>query len=322
MELLLPFHINPSHTKISYTDKLLLIGSCFTEDIGNRMKEAKFNVLQNPNGILYDPLSIGFTLTSYIENKKYTEDDLFFLNELWHSWHHHSVYSGPVKENVLQKINLAQSKAHQYLDEASWLVITTGTAFKYYLQSGQPVANCHKAPSSFFEKKLLSIEIIRQQLADVIQKLQAFNPKLKIICTVSPVRHIRDGVIENNKSKARLIEATHSLVSEFKNVCYFPAYELIIDVLRDYRFYNDDLVHPTSSATGFVFEKFCSAFVDYKSLQLMAEIKGIVSAMKHKPFHPESDSHEKFRKAQLEKINRITEKFPSLDLAHEISFFS
>lgn len=323
MELLLPFQVTPSSHKISYPDKILFVGSCFTEEIGKMMKESKFDVLQNPNGILYDPLSIASALDSYIENKKYNENDLFLLNELWHSWQHHSIFSGMNKENVLENINHSQSEAHQFLKNASWVIITLGTSYNYQLkESLQPVANCHKAPQDFFEKKLLSIEEITSRLSNVISNLQSYNSSLKIIFTVSPVRHIRDGVIENNRSKARLIEAVHSVKENYQNVFYFPAYELIIDVLRDYRFYKNDLVHPTETATAFVFEKFCDAFLNDDSLKLLKEIKSVVAAMNHKPFQTESTAHRKFQAAQLEKIKSIKNNFPAINFTTEEKFFS
>jgi len=323
MELLLPFQVIPSSHKISYADKIFFIGSCFTEEIGKMMIDLKFNVLQNPNGILYDPLSIASALDSYIENKMYHEDDLFLLNELWHSWQHHSVFSGMSKEKVLLQINHSQSEAHRFLKEASWLIITLGTSYNYQLKKTlQPVANCHKAPRDFFEKKLLSIEEITSHLSNVISKLQSYNSGLKIIFTVSPVRHIKNGVIENNRSKARLIDAVHTVKENYKNVFYFPAYELIIDVLRDYRFYKNDLVHPTETATAFVFENFCNAFVDAPGKQLLEEIKSIVAAMNHKPFQRESAAHKKFMNSQLEKIKAIKTNFPLIDFTNEENYFS
>ena len=323
MELLLSFKVTPSSHKISYVDKILFIGSCFTEEIGKMMQDLKFDVLQNPNGILYNPVSIAAALDSYIENKMYNEDDLFFLNELWHSWQHHSVFSGMNKQKVLQDINHSQSEAHQFLKETSWLIITLGTSYNYRLKNSlEPVANCHKTPGDFFEKKLLSVEEMISGLADIISKLQSNYPNLKIIFTVSPVRHVRDGVIENNRSKARLIEAIHSIKENYGNVFYFPAYELIIDVLRDYRFYKSDLVHPTDSAIAFVFEKFCDAFLDEDSLKLLGEIKSIIAAINHKPFQKESAAHKKFQQLQLEKIKVIKVNFPSLDFTNEEKFFS
>jgi GSCFA family len=323
MELLLPFGVTPSPAKISYADKILFIGSCFTEEIGKQMLHLKFDVMQNPNGILYDPVSISSALVSYINNKKFTEDDLFIMDELWHSWQHHSVFSGMDKEVVLRNINHSQFEAHRFLKTSSWLIITVGTSYNYRLKkSAEPVANCHKAPQDFFEKRLLPVEEIIHNLSTAISQALAFNPQLKIIFTISPVRHIRDGVIENNRSKARLIEAIHSVREKAKNVFYFPAYELIIDVLRDYRFYKKDLVHPSDAAIEYVFESFCNAFIDEPGKKLLEEIKMIVAAMNHKPFQKESGAHKKFMKVQLEKIRKIKTGFPSIDFSNEEKYFS
>ncbi len=323
MQLQLPFKVQPSLFKISCKDKIIFIGSCFSEEVGNKMKDLKFDVLQNPNGILYDPVSISFSLISYIENKKYIEDDLFLANELWNSWQHHSVFSGMDKENVLQNINNSQQEANTFLKEASWVVITPGTAYNYILKkTGKAVANCHKAPSQFFEKKLLPIEEIIFNLTNAIIKLQSFNPKLKIIFTISPVRHVRDGLIENNRSKARLIEAIHSVIDKMQNIFYFPAYELVIDVLRDYRFYKNDFVHANDSAVEFVFENFCNAYVDENGKKIMAAVKEILAAMNHKPFHKGSIAHGKFRNTQLEKIKMIAEKFPFINFSREEKYFA
>jgi GSCFA family len=323
MELILPFRITPSAHKISYTDKILFIGSCFTEEIGKMMKDLKFDVLLNPNGILYDPVSIAAALDSYIENKTYHESDLVLLNELWHSWQHHSIFSGMNKDEVLRNISHAQSQAYQFLKNASWLIVTFGTSYNYQLKSSlQPVANCHKAPRDFFEKKLLSIEEIRARMSGLIPKLQSFNPGLKIIFTISPVRHVRDGLIENNRSKARLIEAVHSIKENYQNVFYYPAYELVIDVLRDYRFYKDDFVHPAHAATAFVFENFCNAFVDEHAMKLSEEIRSVIAAMNHRPFQKESAAYKKFKSSQLEKIKSIKSNFPALDFSNEENFFS
>jgi GSCFA family len=322
MELLLPFQVTPSPIKISYADKIIFIGSCFTEEIGRQMLNLKFDVLQNPNGILYDPVSISSALVSYVDNKKFTENGLCMLDEMWHSWQHHSVFSGMDKETVLRNINNSQDAAHRFLKTSSWLIITLGTSYNYRLKkAGEPVANCHKAPQDFFEKKLLPVEDIIYNLSAAVLKLQAFNPQLKTIFTISPVRHVRDGVIENNRSKARLIEAVHSVREKMQNVFYFPAYELIIDVLRDYRFYKKDLVHPSDTAIEYVFESFCNTFIDEAGKKLLEEIKMIIAAMNHKPFQSESVAHKKFREAQLEKIKKITARFPSMDFSNEEKYF-
>jgi hypothetical protein len=227
------------------------------------------------------------------------------------------------KEDVLQNINHSQTEANDFLRTASWLIITPGTSYNYTLKkSGVPVANCHKAPQNFFEKKLLTTDEIISNLSGSISKLRSLNSNLKIIFTISPVRHVKDGVVENNRSKGRLIDAIHSITEKFENVFYFPSYELIIDVLRDYRFYKNDLVHPTDAATDFVFENFCNAFLDDPGKKLLEEIKAISSAINHKPFQKESTSHKKFMATQLEKIQKIKTKFPSIDFSLEEKYFS
>jgi GSCFA family len=323
MDLLLPFRVTPSPVIISYTDSILCIGSCFSGEIGRRMKSLKFKVLQNPNGILYDPISIGDALESYADNKVVTDADLFSLDGLWHSWKHHSSFSGINKDTVLQHIRRSADEAHDFLRQANWLIITPGTAYNYrLLKTGLPVANCHKAPAGFFEKRLLTIGDIEESLSQAISRARELNPGLKIIFTISPVKHIRDGVIENNRSKARLIEAIHSLTGSLPNTFYFPAYELVTDILRDYRFYNSDMAHPSEAATEFVFEHFCATFLDGDTRELMKEIKVIVAAANHRPFHSQSNAHQHFIAQQLEKITKLAGRFPFLDFAAEEKYFS
>ena len=336
MQFQLPIQIKSPGKQINYQDKILLTGSCFTEHIGNSLGELKFLTLQNPNGILFDPRSVCSSLISYIENKKYRKEDLFYLNEVWNSWEHHSRFSNISADECLRNINESQEQAHNFLKSADWLIITLGSSFSYRLTSGfskvsQPngggglegvgVANCHRAPSQWFNKHLLSVDEIIALLDTAYHRLQQFNGKLKIIFTISPVRHIRDGVIENNRSKARLIEAVHHLVNKFPGLYYFPAYELVIDVLRDYRFYDIDMVHPNYPATEFVMEKFRESFIDEQSQQLMEEIKKIVIARRHKAFQPETTAHKNFLKTQLEKAKELQAKFPFLDVTDEINYF-
>ncbi|MEO8861454.1 MAG: GSCFA domain-containing protein [Ginsengibacter sp.] len=323
MELILPFKVTFFPKKISYTDKILFIGSCFSEEIGARMSNLKFDVLQNPNGILYDPISISSALDSYIINEPYEIKDLFFQNDLWHSWHHHSVFSGLDKQEVLRNIFNARVGAHQFLKNTSWLIISLGTSFNYSLKNERiQVANCHKAPAGYFKKKLITIEETIAALSASINNLREFNADLKIIFTISPVRHVKDGVVENNRSKARLLEAVHFISEKFQDIFYFPAYELIIDVLRDYRFYKNDLVHPTDAAIDFVFESFCNSLLDEPGKKLLEEIKQVVAARNHKPFQKESAAHKNFRNTQLEKINKISEKFPGIDFTKEKQYFA
>jgi hypothetical protein len=324
MKLMLDVEIKSPATKITYSDKIFLVGSCFTEHIGKRLEELKFPVLQNPNGILFDPVSVCKALNSYVELKKYEEKDLFYLNELWQSWSHHSVFSGINAPNVLTGINISQKTAHDYLKTATWLIVTLGSSFSYRLteEDNFPVANCHRAPGQWFNKYMLTTAETVEVLAATIDRLRVLNPGLQVIFTVSPVRHIRDGVVENNRSKARLLEAVHQVVEKYDRVYYFPAYELVIDVLRDYRFYDVDLVHPNYAATEFVFQKFQEGYIDSSARAFMEEIKKISNGFKHKPFQPETQSHQSFLRNTFEKVRHLQEQLPQLDFSKELMYFS
>src|SRR5215204_7204059 len=331
MQFQLPINIKSPDTRINYRDKILLSGSCFTEHIGNSLGELKFSVLQNPNGILFDPRSVCSSLISYIENNQYKKENLFYLNEVWNSWEHHSRFSNINTDKCLKNINESQQQAHDFLKTTDWLIITLGSSFSYRLTNEAPaankqnndgVANCHRAPSQWFNKHLLSIDEIISMLDTTYRSLKQFNSRLKIIFTISPVRHVRDGVIENNRSKARLIEAVHHIVNKFPGLYYFPAYELVIDVLRDYRFYDIDMVHPNYPATEFVMEKFKEGFIDEQSQQLMEEIKKIVIARKHKPFQPTTDAHKQFLQSHFEKTKGLIKQYPFLYLEDELKYFS
>ncbi len=328
MDFFAPINVKKLPEPISYQQRILLVGSCFTEHIGNSLSELKFRVLQNPNGILFDPLSVCRSLVSYIEPMTYKTEDLFYLNETWSSWAHHSRFSATEQGSALEKINHSQKEAHQFLQKADWLIITLGSSFSYQLtefsvkETGRPVANCHRAPAQWFDKHLLSIQETVDALEDCTHRLHEFNPELKILYTVSPVRHLRDGVVANNRSKARLIEAVHYMTEKFEHQYYFPAYELVIDVLRDYRFYDIDLAHPNYAATKFVLEKFAGACIDDRSRDLMEEVRGIVTAMKHRAFQPDTNAHKEFVASQLKKAVQLKELHPFLDLDEEIRYFS
>lgn len=323
MDFMINIDVKKLPRPITYRDKILLIGSCFTEHIGNTLGELKFSVLQTPHGILFDPVSVCKSLVSYIHNKKYEEKDLFHLNEIWNSWEHHSRFSNPDAYKSVQAINESQEQAHRFLKEADWIIITLGSSFSYRLaENGEGVANCHRAPAQWFNKHMLTIDETVTMLDNCYHQLIRFNPKLNIIFTVSPVRHLRDGVVENNRSKARLIEAVHHMVNKFDRLHYFPAYELVIDVLRDYRFYDIDLAHPNYMATEFVLDKFAASCIDEGSQELMQEIKKIVIARKHKAFQPDTNAHKQFLQTHAEKVKALQQKYPFLNLEGELEYFS
>lgn len=321
MKLMLDIRVDEPAVKVNYRDGIMMTGSCFTEHIGDSLSRLKFKVMQNPHGIVFDPHSAASSVISYIENRKYGEEDLFFLNELWHSWQHHSSFSSPDKEAMLENINRSQSDAHRFLKEAKWLVVTLGSSFSYRLEKNIPVANCHRAPGNWFEKYMMRTDETITEWDTCIYRLFQFNPDIRLIFTVSPVRHIRDGVVENNRSKARLLEAVHHLVHKFDRIYYFPSYELVIDVLRDYRFYDIDLVHPNYQATAYVIEKFMEHFVDNESVNLSREIEKIVIARNHKAFQPSTDAHQRFLESHAEKTLELMKRYPFLDLHDEWEYF-
>jgi len=322
MDFHLEFTPRPFDSKIKHSDHLFLAGSCFTEQIGQKLAAHKFRIIDNPNGILFNPVSIAKSVTSYIENKRYTEADLFYHQELWGSWEHHTRFSSTSAEICLQKINESQEAANQFLQKADWLLLTLGSAFVYELENRQVVANCHKVPTDKFRKRLLAVEEVVTTLDTLVYRLKQFNPALQVIFTVSPVRHLRDGFVENNRSKATLINAVHHLTDKFDKLFYFPAYELIIDDLRDYRFYAEDMVHPNYAATNYVWEKFVGACVEESSRDLMSEIYKINAAVNHKPFNPDSEGHKAFKKKYLQICEAMQHKYPHLDLSNELIFFS
>jgi hypothetical protein len=315
--------------KINHPHKLMLVGSCFTENIGDKLMAHKFSVLQNPNGILFNPVSVKEAFENYISCKTVTENELFYLNEAWHSWQHHSRFSAVTAGEAVGKINTATQQAHQYLKNADWLMITFGSAWMYELTddasnavAGNVAANNHKAPANWFNRRLLRNKEVVEVINKTVEQLQQFNPAIKIIFTISPVRHLREGFIENNRSKAALIHAVHMAAEQYENVFYFPAYELVIDDLRDYRFYAEDMVHPNYAATNYVWEKFIATCIDEPSQQLMQQINEINAAVHHKPFNPASEAHKKFVQTVVEKIKAIKNQNPYIDFSKEEKIFA
>ncbi len=322
------FDIKKTQSPIHHGHKLLLIGSCFTESIGEKLRKHKFSTLENPNGILFNPVSVAEAVGAYIANKKISSKDIFEHNETWHSWKHHSRFSGITADECIDKINASTSSAHTYLKHADHLMITLGSAWLYTLtgeaanaEPGTVAANNHKAPANWFQKRLMPAEETIRVLHEMITHLLQFNPHLHIIFTISPVRHLREGVIENNRSKALLIQAVHQLAEKFEQLYYFPAYELVIDDLRDYRFYAEDLVHPNYQATQYVWEKFTEACMLEETRILLKEIAEINLAYQHKPFNPLTEQHQKFLASYHVKTKSLQEKHAYLNFEDELAYF-
>lgn len=322
MDFRLEFDPPSLSKKIDLSDTIMLVGSCFTEHVFNYLVASKFCAVQNPNGVLFNPDSIANTLSRYVQNKHVSSVELFEKNGLWNHWDFHSNLSCTSQEESLVRMNEAISSAHSFLKHAQWLIITLGSAYVYELEGGQIVANCHKMPASFFTKRMLDPEEIISTYTKTIAALKQFNHNLNIIFTISPVRHLRDGFVENNRSKSVLIHAVNKLTSHQDYINYFPSYELVIDDLRDYRFYAEDMVHPNYQATRYVWEKFCTAAINGRSREVMKELDQLNMAFHHKPLHPDSTEHMKFKNKYKEITQSLAERFPSIDLSKEISHFS
>ena len=320
--------ITPSPTPINHQSKIFLTGSCFTENIQEKLNQVKFNTFSNPNGILFNPVSVSEALINVIENKVYNEHDLFELNEAWHSWQHHSAFSGITKQDALQKINTTTANAHDYLKNATHLIITLGSAWIYTLTSkainaqiGTVAANNHKAPHDWFEKKLLRTDQIILVLGTMLNKLGSFNPNIQVIFTISPVRHLREGLINNNRSKAALIQGIHDMLDKLPKLQYFPSYELVIDDLRDYRFFAEDLAHPNYAATNYVWDKFCTSYFTKETQDILPQFREIHLAINHKAFNPNSLMHNNFIQNNLNKIENLKTQFPFINFDKEIAYF-
>jgi hypothetical protein len=301
----------------------LFVGSCFAENIGALMQQSKFDVVLNPHGILFNPRCISTSLQRYISNEPYKENDLFYANECWNSWEHHSRFSHPNKEVCLAELNAQLAAAHHQLKQADWLFVTFGSSYIYkHLETNQFVANCHKVPQQQFEKVFLKSADVIADYKELIEKLKVFNPKLKIVFTVSPVRYVRDGVVENNLSKAHLLAAVHQLVDDISSTFYFPAYELVIDDLRDYRFYKVDMVHPNEQAIEYVFQKLKEVLFDDESNELFEKVMDILRASTHRPFNSDSEEFKKFKSIYLKRCKELQEKNPTINLKKEEAYFS
>ena len=310
--------VQPSSKQIDYDSKVLFTGSCFTENVGNKLRYYKFNTIVNPFGILYNPVSVSNSLKSIIEKKIFRKEDLFFHNNLWNSFYHHSRFSHPDQSICLEQINNQVEQAYSLLKEADFLFITFGTAWIYELaDTGDIVSNCHKLPASKFNRRRLDTQEIIDLYKNLFQELLSFNPKLNICFTVSPVRHWKDGAVENQLSKAILITAIHAIKDKMKQINYFPAYEILMDDLRDYRFYNEDMLHPNPTAIEYVWKQFKNVFINANCNEIMDQIGKIRQGLAHKPFNPQGPNHQQFLFRLLSDIEALEKLNPALDFTEE-----
>lgn len=302
------------YNPITYDSKILLFGSCFSENIGNKLAYFKFQSKQNPFGILFHPKAIENLITNAINEKEFTEKDVFFLNERWHYFDAHSSLSSPDKNELLINLNQQITATNQHLENASHIIITLGTSWIYrFIETDTIVANCHKIPQKKFLKELLSVAKITETLEAIIALVKSVNQKANILFTVSPVRHLKDGFIQNQQSKSHLISAIHQVVEPKNYTHYFPSYEIMMDELRDYRFYAEDMIHPNQTAIKYIWEKFTDSWISEDSKETMKEVSTIQNGINHRPFNSESEQHQQFLEGLKSKAKSLQEKHPFID---------
>ena len=313
MKLQTQIPLKTSSNPIDYQSEVLLVGSCFVENIGDKLKYYKFKNLLNPFGILFHPRAIERFFELVVSEKEFTEDDLIFQNERWHSFDAHSDLSSSDKGQLLKNLNRPLKHTIESLKKVSHVVITLGTAWGYrFKKSGNLVANCHKIPQREFEKELYGPEEILGSLQRTIDHIKKVNKNATVILTVSPVRHLKDGFIENQRSKAHLITAVQQLVEAVDKAEYFPSYEIMMDELRDYRFYDRDMVHPNKLAVDYIWERFTKVYIPANAQKIMAEVETIQKGMSHRPFNEHSQAHQKFLDDLEFKKQRLQEKVPHI----------
>lgn len=304
---------------IGHADRIMLWGSCFAENIGKRLTDNKFSCDVNPFGVLYNPLSIAEALYELQEGKLYTAGQLMEHQGTWFSLMHHSAFSSRSQEDCLSRINKRLQEGSVRLQEMDWLLFTWGTSRVYiWKEDGRIVGNCHKLPDRCFTRRLLSVEEIVSTYLKLLEALHRQNPRLKVLFTVSPIRHAKDGMHGNQLNKAVLLLAVEELCTRLPYCHYFPSYEILMDELRDYRFYADDMLHPSPVAVDYIWECFCETYFSAATRKIMQDWEKIRKGLEHRPFDSQADAYQRFLSQILLKIEVLKEKFPYLDVQNEI----
>lgn len=298
---------------IDYTSKIFALGSCFSENMGEKFSYFKFQNSFNPFGIIFNPVSIETIISRVVHQQKFTEKDIFFHNNLWQCYEVHSALSNPNKEVFLTSLNQLIESTYVQIIQSTHIIITYGTSWVYQFKStNEVVANCHKVPQKQFSKELLSVEVIQKSIQNTIDLVQALNPKINFIFTISPVRHIKDGFVENQLSKSHLFTALHSILNTEHsklNTAYFPSYEIMMDELRDYRFYAEDMLHPSQISINYIWERFRESAISETANITMEAVENIQKGLQHRPFNPQSESHKKFEVNLQSKIATLVAQY-------------
>lgn len=321
MQLQTVIDIKEFSQKITPHTKTLLLGSCFSTNIGQRMAENKFFATTNPTGTLYNPASICRAIELMESGKIVTLSDLEFCDGLYYSFDFHSSFSSVDPLDAIAKMNRALDMGRKALESCDVIILTWGSAWAYNLKDGgQAVANCHREAGSKFNRMLLSVDEITNMVSVITQRGPYCNKQ--IILTVSPIRHLGDGAAENMLSKAHLIAASHAIVANNNNVSYFPSFEIMIDELRDYRFYQEDMTHPSKVAIDYIWERFMQAGLNQEAANMVKDLQRIKLALGHRPFNKNAPSYKKFVENTLKQISQLKEKYPTISLTEEVNFIS
>lgn len=311
MELLTKINIALPNFTITHNDSICLVGSCFSDNIGSKLRQYGFDTTINPFGIMYNPISI-FNNIEQIANKKFvTENELVFYKDIYHSLIHHGSFSSTDKESLIHNINQQIENTHDKLIGAKCIIFTLGTAYIYtYKDTNEIVANCHKLPQHFFEKSILSVDEIKNAFGKIIPCLKDKT----VLFTVSPVRHWRDGAVQNQRSKSILIESIHQLIAENSNCYYFPSYEIMMDELRDYRFYTADMLHPNEIAINYIWKKFCVTYFAKDTMEALYFIDKGRQLFAHRVKNKHSAENELFETKKADFIKEFQSKYPAIKL--------
>ncbi len=309
--------IPQNNYQIDYNSKIVSLGSCFAVNMSEKLDYFKFQNSCNPFGILFHPLAVENLVKYAVSDKRYTEKDVFFHNERWHCFDVHSDLSNSNKDVLIESLNEILDSTYKQIEQATHVIITYGTAWVYRaIDSDAIVANCHKVPQKQFKKELLTVDEIQDSIASILKLINSLNPNCNFIFTVSPVRHIKDGFVENQWSKANLISALNQVLTAAEAIPplgargLFPSYEIMMDELRDYRFYAEDMLHPNQVAIDYIWKRFKETTISESAFATMDEVENIQKSLSHRPFNPNSESHQKFEAKLKLKITKLLGDYP------------
>lgn len=307
--------IKPLENKIDYHSKIVSVGSCFAVNMALRFQQYQFQNSVNPLGILFHPVAIERLIDFTVRNKTFTEEDVFLHNEIWSSFDAHSDLNELEQEDIVDTLNAKVQKFKHYLQDASHFILTLGTAWVYRnIEKDHLVANCHKIPQNQFSKEILAISTCLDAIEKIEKGIRKINPTIQIIYTISPVRHIKDGYVENQRSKSHLIAALQQhLEKQSTHNYYFPSYEIMMDELRDYRFYTKDLLHPNEIAIDYIWEKFTENCLNSSILKTMKMVDEVQKGLAHRPFNPYTEAHQTFLDKLAQKLDVLLEQYPFMN---------